>query len=329
MNNKLLSICIPIYNMGRYLDINLQEIIKVIEKYSLTKEIEICISDNASIDDTEEIAKKYQEKNICNIIYHKNKENIGADRNFLKVIEIANGKYCWFMGADDIILEKALLNVLELIKENKYDIILGDRINIDLEGKIKNIQYWSKEKMIVNNLNFYNFIEKSYRIGAVFSYISSIVFKKDIWNKNLKKLDIDKFIGSAYIHSLVLISMIKNGSSMLYLHQPVVKNRVGNDSFLDKGYFNRVKIDFNYLDIFEYLFSINSKEYQQIQKLLNKERIFLHFLKAKYMIGYDKKQMEEFYLFLNKHNIKNKYIIKYTPNIVIWLLLKIYQKLKR
>lgn len=322
---KILSICIPTYNMGKYLDVNLKEIIRLIDKLNLHDKIEVCISDNNSSDTTEEIVNKYLDCHL-NIKYHKNITNIGADRNFLKSVEISHGEYSWILGADDILLEEVLLETIELIELNEYDILLGDRLNINLLGTGQNIQHWANKATVVTNQNYSEFIDNSYRLGAVFSYISSIIFKKKRWDEEINKLDIEKFIGSCYIHSLILISMIKNNSKMLYTHKALVQNRVGNDSFLNDGYFNRVKIDFNYLDIFEYLFTKKSREYKSIRLLLNKERTFLHFLKAKYLVSKNKEKKYDFDVFLKSMKINNRYIINNVPNILISVLLKIYKK---
>ena len=323
--SKILSICIPTYNMGKYLDINLKEIMKLSDKLNLNNKIEVCISDNNSTDNTEEIVNKYLDFHVS-IKYHKNINNIGADKNFLKSVEISSGKYSWILGADDILMENALSEIIKLIESDKYDILLGDRLNIDLSGKEKNIQYWAREEVVVSIENYSQFIKQSYKLGAAFSYISSIIFKKEKWDKEMAKLDIKLFIGSCYIHSLILISMIKNDSKMLYMHIPLVKNRTGNDSFLSDGYFNRIKIDFNYLDIFEYLFTKNSKEYKSIRCLLEKERTFLHFLKAKYLVSKNKELELEFNKFLDTENIKFQNLIKLFPNFIIKNLLKSYKK---
>ena len=48
---------------------------------------------------------------------------MGADYNFLKVVEIANGKYCWLLGSDDIIEDGGIDTVLGEIENNKNVII--------------------------------------------------------------------------------------------------------------------------------------------------------------------------------------------------------------
>jgi len=321
---KILSICIPTYNMEKYLDENIQEIVKIVEANNLKEKIEICISDNASVDNTEVIIQKYIAQDVCTIVYHKNNENLGADRNFLKAVDIASGDYIWLLGADDILLESAFLDIIFNINKNSYDILLGDRLNMNLLGVEKQIQYWAKEKMLVTESNYCDFLSDTYRLGAVFSYISSIIFSKKQWDSEIEILDMEKFIGTNYIHSVILISMIKHGSEMEYLHYPLVKNRVGNDSFLGKGYFNRIKIDFQYLSIFEYIFTKSSCEYRNMKLLLDRERTLLHFLKTKYLVAHSEVMKKEFFNFLKKNNIKNKFLIKIFPNFLIFFLLFIY-----
>ena len=57
MEKKLVTICIPTYNSGEFIEDTLFSIIN--QTY---KNIEIIIGDNASTDNTYDIVKKYQKK---------------------------------------------------------------------------------------------------------------------------------------------------------------------------------------------------------------------------------------------------------------------------
>ena len=63
----LLSICIPTYNRASYLEGAIQNIIT---DNAFGDEVEIIISDNASTDNTEEIAKKYTQKHYNLSLIH-------------------------------------------------------------------------------------------------------------------------------------------------------------------------------------------------------------------------------------------------------------------
>lgn len=84
----LVSICIPTYNRSEYLRLSLERYI--CEPEFLNGCVEIVISDNASTDDTELLAREYAEK-YANIRYFRNAYNI-RDRNFPLALGRGRGK---------------------------------------------------------------------------------------------------------------------------------------------------------------------------------------------------------------------------------------------
>ena len=83
----LVSICIPTYNRCTYLKQVLDSYIQ--EKEVIAGKVEIVISDNASTDATETLAREYQKK-YPHIRYFRNAENI-IDRNFPLAMSRGNG----------------------------------------------------------------------------------------------------------------------------------------------------------------------------------------------------------------------------------------------
>ena len=123
-----LSFCIPTYNRASYLRETLGYIIDQADD-----SIEIVISDNASSDNTEEVVKEAKLR-FPNITYFRWPENMGADRNYLKTVELARGDYCWFMGSDDGIKKGALKKVLEELKDG-HDIYVCSQYFCDKKLK--------------------------------------------------------------------------------------------------------------------------------------------------------------------------------------------------
>jgi glycosyltransferase involved in cell wall biosynthesis len=116
-NNKeiLLSICIPTFNRADYLKRLLKSLIPQIKNHK--NKIEIIISDNCSTDNTYNIIDKYRKTGL--IKYHKNNKNIGAAKNYDKLITtLAKGKYCWILGDDEIVLKNAINEILMTIQIN-------------------------------------------------------------------------------------------------------------------------------------------------------------------------------------------------------------------
>ena len=81
-----ISICIPTYNRCKHLSNCLNSII-LNTNYNKS-DVQICVSDNCSTDETEAVLHQAQKK--IDIVYKKNKKNIGIPRNFLNVISMAD-----------------------------------------------------------------------------------------------------------------------------------------------------------------------------------------------------------------------------------------------
>ena len=82
---KKLAICIPTYNRSYHLKNCLNSILLNGDE---VKNIEVCISDNNSTDDTQNIVNFY--KKHIDINYQLNTENIGVAKNILKSVAISN-----------------------------------------------------------------------------------------------------------------------------------------------------------------------------------------------------------------------------------------------
>ena len=119
MNKNIeLTIGIPVHNGSKYIKDTINNIIEQIDDIN-RNEIEILISNNASIDETPEIIKKYVEKYPNLFSYFRNTENVGVDRNIDNIFKKAKGNFLWICGDDDKIITGQLKNVLEKIKNIK------------------------------------------------------------------------------------------------------------------------------------------------------------------------------------------------------------------
>lgn len=104
-NNMMLSVIIPFYNLGLYLDAAVQSVLK-----SNYKEKEIIIVNDGSTDDVSRNAlKKYREHPLVRII---DKENTGLADSRNTGAEMAKGRFIAFLDADDTVVptyyEKAI-----------------------------------------------------------------------------------------------------------------------------------------------------------------------------------------------------------------------------
>lgn len=116
-NHKLLSVCIPTYNRAACLQRLLENIIPQI--LELEEGAEICISDNASSDNTRDIVAEFQKKYPHLVRYRVNPENLGFDKNVFAVVNMAEGDFVWTFSDDDLVVEHGVREVVQAIQEPK------------------------------------------------------------------------------------------------------------------------------------------------------------------------------------------------------------------
>jgi glycosyltransferase involved in cell wall biosynthesis len=92
----LVTIGMPIFNEEAFLSETLDALLA-----QELGDFELCISDNASTDRTEEIARSY-EKRDRRIRYHRQPRNLGTIDNFNGVARAATGKYFMWAGGHDL-----------------------------------------------------------------------------------------------------------------------------------------------------------------------------------------------------------------------------------
>ena len=117
MNEIVLSICIPTYNRSKSLDDLLASIDSI--KTMIGYEIEICVSNNNSTDNTRQILSKWS--SIYQIVVNHNETNIGFSGNMKKLLEIANGKWIFYIGDDDILMSENVIKILSILSNVRTD----------------------------------------------------------------------------------------------------------------------------------------------------------------------------------------------------------------
>ncbi len=126
----LISIGVPVYNGKRYLREALDSALA--QDYP---HFEVIVSDNASTDGTEAVAREYAEKD-ARIRYWRNAENLGALPNFGQAFALSNGKYFTWLACDDVLSSPRYLSTTAAFLDANPDVMLcgGDFHLLDLEG---------------------------------------------------------------------------------------------------------------------------------------------------------------------------------------------------
>lgn len=271
-----LSICIPTYNRAAYIGETLRSAL-----VQQTDEVEIVVCDNASTDTTEAIvAEAFAGR--ANVRYFRWDRNMGADRNFLKVIEQASGDYCWFMGSDDIVEPGAVAHLLATLdrvgrvtgislNRHAYAVDLSARI---LERPVAGGRFPGDELFTDASRTFV-------ALGEYFGYLPGQVVDRRRWNEVVEKTDLEPY-HNAYVHVYVIGRMLQANPRWLYVSRPCAGWRSGNDSFLSEGRLKRIAIDVVGLGkITRDLFGTSSEPYRSMARSVAGVHVFYAVLGAK------------------------------------------------
>lgn len=248
----LLSICIPTWNRAKFLRISLESIKAELQNVD-NSEIEILVSDNCSDDDTPNLVKQYIADELP-ITYNRQKENIGAARNFVSCINWASGKYILLLGDDDILKVGAVKMILDNIRGKDYGLIHVHNY-ANLSGKI--VEY-SSHTDYIKQISFW------------ITFMSGSIFRKDIVNS----IDSEMYVKSHLLQMPFYITSLLSKKQNLLISQDIIEE--GLDSNNNGGYnFYEVFVR-NYLTIWKEYVDCGMLELSLYEWI--KKDIFLNFV---------------------------------------------------
>lgn len=195
---KLLSICIPTYNGGKYFKYNVNKLVDMSLKYNFN----ICVSDNASIDDTQEYMLSLITKYDF-IKYHRNKNNQGWAYNFDYVLKMADTEYAWLLGDDDEIFEETIEKVINILLRYKPDICL---LNSENDFKLKSKLYIDKNEVMSD-------------LGNIITCISDYIISKSV----IEKIEIKKITDNAFPHTIEILRFLNIRCNVYFLSNIRIK----------------------------------------------------------------------------------------------------------
>lgn len=113
---RKVSVIIPVYNTGKYLE----ECLECMVNQTLSDIEIICVNDGSS-DDSEEILERYVRKHSNFILINQNNLGQSAARN--AALKVATGKYIYCMDSDDIFLTTALEELWNVSEKQELDVL--------------------------------------------------------------------------------------------------------------------------------------------------------------------------------------------------------------
>ena len=170
-NNYKLTICVPTYNRLMELQECLDSVIP-----QMNDSIEIFVSDNSTNDKTEDYINSII-GNYDNFRYKHNKENLGADGNFLQCLQMANGEYVMLLADDDKLKNDCVEHIINFIdQKNEVDFIELNSISFVGEKYNYDKHYLKYSEPIVfedDKLNDFFGV-----MGIMFTFSSTMLFNK-------------------------------------------------------------------------------------------------------------------------------------------------------
>lgn len=234
----LLSICIPTHE-GRcsLLEEAIESIISQLTP-QLKDQVEICISDNASFDETQSMVKTYQQRYPGVFTYHRYESDQGGALNFLKVVEIARGYYCWLMGSDDQAAENSISQILHLLRQNP------DASGVTVDKQILDFHMSEEQEQLCKEIiypqNFeiqqiyLNTTEALTNCSLLFFYMSAHIFKRRLWIEVVDEAGPKKIVSFRHFpHLYILCSMIVKEPCWIWHPVKLIKYRTQNECLFE------------------------------------------------------------------------------------------------
>jgi len=205
---KKISVIVPSYNYAHLLEARLQSI--QTQDYPI---FELILLDDASTDNSLEIAKSFQEHTSLNMEIVLNRKNSGSVfKQWIKGIEMAKGDYIWIAEADDLSEVDFLSEAMKGFSDP--DVVLSYTMSkvIDYNGNILQENYHSgtddidldrwKEDYICEGEEE---ISNTFAIKNSIPNASSVVFKKIDLRPIRKKIEQFTVAGDWYFYYWLLM----------------------------------------------------------------------------------------------------------------------------
>lgn len=167
------SVILPIYNVGRFLDKTLSSLIN-----QTLKEIEIICIDDCSTDDSLSILKHFQNLDSrIKVVENKENRGAGAARNI--GIDIAQGQYLSFLDADDYFDKDMLKLAYNRAEEKNADICIYEANLVDNEtGEISKCSFSIKEDLLPKDEVFSRYKVKNNIFKCIMGWAWDKLYKR-------------------------------------------------------------------------------------------------------------------------------------------------------
>lgn len=217
MKKPFISIIIPLYNAEKYIYKNISSILN-----QTFKDFELIIVNDSSTDKSLNIVKSFDNEKIK--IYTKINEGTSNARNF--GLKHANGKYIFFVDADDYIEVNTLQKYYEVVNEYNPDFITNGFYSETTKSNTSDkmsypSRYYENKNLISKDLVNY------YKESLLYNVWNKLFKKEIIDNNHLKFKDINFGEDMIFVQEYIkCCNSFYNIEDCLYHYVREVKNSI-------------------------------------------------------------------------------------------------------
>lgn len=215
-DKPLVSVCIYNYNYGRFLAQCLDSV--AAQTY---KHIEICFSDNASTDDSWQVAQNFSRRYTGKMSLVRNRKNFGPSVNLTNTRRSAQGKYLLLLCSDDALKPDFIDRCVTLLEKHpEAAFAMVHRDILDCDGNV------ISEPPFYNQTCLIQGEEQAavYMMAAVNPSISQVLYNHERMNVSTETLNV-RWFGQRLMDFFLCLDY-----PVLYIKEPLLLNRVHGES---------------------------------------------------------------------------------------------------
>ena len=221
MNEELVSIIVPIYNVEEYLPRCINSILS--QSY---ENIEIILVDDGSTDASGCICDKVEKENKKSKVIHKKNGGLSEARNY--GLKCAEGKYVTFVDSDDYISPFYVEILYRMIRKYKSEISIGQY----KKGEEDEFCFKKTPNICGERKNTTEALEKLLYQRGVTSSVWAKLYLKSLWS------DIDFPVGMIHEDIAILYKVIGKAKDVVFGNEIIYyyyqrQNSIVNSNFRD------------------------------------------------------------------------------------------------
>ena len=304
--SKVLAICIPTYNRCNQLKENFNSLLPQITD-EISHLLEIHIFDNSSPDNTEDYCRTLTESYEF-IKYHRQKENIGPDGNFLYILhQDIDAQFYHLMSDDDLFAQNSINELLSFLSKNRDCGFVYLNHETFFEKQYDNNKEHNalqKSNLTSAQLNKKQFMKY---VGIEVTFLSGLVFNHDFIDTE----HLENYIGSNWLQTYAVFQSTKSCENNLGFFSTVtICKRAGVDIDYDSMTVFGIRI----YNLFKFGYEVCGYDRKQLLKIVS-QSVSFQIYRAKYQ-GKKRKDYPELMNIVRKEHLRFALLVSIVPNFI-------------